>query len=163
MSEVKPGIYLEIKKTKIGSGSTSQNASVRNFWITDFQEDETVKITLLNDEFTPTGLNEIITADQLASDRFTYVPEGEKRYQALLEELKRKDSTPETGVASKEHKKKTNEQETQESVNTNIALGFLGAGNPEKDVKPGDFFNRSPSSKKPKKPAIPSKKSWWNT
>ncbi|MEE9436649.1 MAG: hypothetical protein V3V37_08170 [Candidatus Adiutricales bacterium] len=163
MSEVKPGIYLEIKKTKIGSGSTSQNASFRNFWITDFQEDETVKITLLNDEFTLTGLNEIITADQLASDRFTYVPEGEKRYQALLEELKRKDSTPQKGVASKEHKKKTDEQETQESVNTNIALGFLGAGNPEKDVKPGDFFNRSPSSKKPKKPAIPSKKSWWNT
>ena len=158
MSEVKPGIYLEIKKTKIGSGSTSQNASVRNFWITDFQEDETVKITLLNDEFTLTGLNEIITADQLASDRFTYVPEGEKRYQALLEELKRKDSTPKTGLASKEHKKKTDEQETQESVNTNIALGFLGAGNPEKDVKPGDFFKRSPSGKKPKKSAVSGKK-----
>lgn len=163
MSEIIPGIYLEIKKTQIGAGSTSRNASFRNFWITDFQEDGTVEITLLNDEFRLTGLNEIITADQLASDRFTYVPEGEKRYQALLEVLKRKNSAPKTGAASKEHKKKTDKRETQESLDTDTALGFLGAGKPEKDTKPGDFFKRSPSSKKPKKPATPSRKSWWNT
>ncbi len=104
-------------------------------------------------------MNEIITADQLASDRFTYVPEGEKRYQALLEVLKSKDSTPKTGITSKEPKKKINEQETQESADTNIALGFLGAVNQEKSVKPGEIFKRSPSSKKPKKSTIPSKKS----
>ena len=163
MNEVIPGIYLEVKKTQIGSGSTSQNASFRNFWITDFQEDETVKIILLNDDFKLTGLNEIITTDQLASDRFTYVPEGEKRYQALLEVLKRKDSAPKTGAVSKDHKKKTNKPETQESPDTIAALSFLGVGEQEKNTKRGEVFRRNPSGKKPKKESAPNKKSWWNT
>ncbi len=162
MGEIIPGIYLEVKKTQIGTGSTSRSTSFRNFWMTDFQEDGNVKITLLNDEFMLTGLNENITADELASDRFTYVPEGEKRYQALLEVLKRKDSTPKTGAVPK-NQKKTNKREAQESPDTRAALGFLGLGKPEEGGMPGNTSKQSLSRKKPKKPTDSGKKGWWNT
>ncbi|MBW2621444.1 MAG: hypothetical protein JRD68_00940 [Deltaproteobacteria bacterium] len=149
MSEVKPGIYLEIKKTTIGSGSTSRDASFRNFWLAVFQEDGKALITLLDDDFKLTGLNEMVTSEQLASDRFTYIPEGEKRYEDLLEVLKKRAAAIKKAAALKEEKKKQTpvNKETPQSGPANSALGFLGMGNKEKAIKPGDLFQKNPSQK----------------
>ena len=193
MAEVKTGIYLEIKKVNIGTGSTAKSEEYRNFWMTVFQEGESVHCALLNNDFKLTAITEIFPADAFETDRFTYIPQGEKKFQALLRKLledqqKKMAVEKKKAAAAPEKEKPAN---WWDSPKKDVQPGDLFArpeggaskktdessssGNwwegPKKDIKPGDLFERPDGdrlkkpadSKKKKNPGVKLKKTWWDS
>ena len=86
---VKPGIYLEEKKSSIGTGGTAQTAEYRNFWVTLAIRESIAEMVLLDDDFRPTGLRETFTFEAMTGPGWHFIAEGEKRYQRLRPHLDR--------------------------------------------------------------------------
>lgn len=61
MTSVREGIYIEIKKGKVGTGSTAKPAEFRNFYLVRPSGDM-VETVLLTDKLQPTGIIEHIMA-----------------------------------------------------------------------------------------------------
>lgn len=84
MTDIKPGIYLEVKKGKVGSAVTAQDTEFRNFWLITVLDDGRIQLVLLDHDFKPTGMREVKPASVLEDSKYSYIPQGEKRYQLLL-------------------------------------------------------------------------------
>lgn len=84
MTDIKPGIYLEVKKGKIGSAVTAKETEFKNFWFISVLDDGQIQLTLLDHDFKPTGIREVKSASILEGSKYSYVPQGEKRYQLLV-------------------------------------------------------------------------------
>jgi hypothetical protein len=148
MEDIKGGIYLEVKKGVIGTGHTAKTEEFRNFWMTITQKGDEVQCILLDNDFKPTGLRETIPVAVLNGERFTYIPQGEKRYRAILAQLaeaaaKKQTAPPPAPAQAKPEK-------------TASPKWWQGE---EKDVKPGDLFKRDESGRS--KPAPVASKNWW--
>lgn len=85
MAEVTEGIYLETKKTNVGTGHTASQVVFRSFYAVR-PAGEKAEIFLLDDDLGLTGLREQITAAELAK-RMQYVPRLQGRYQAMAASL----------------------------------------------------------------------------
>jgi hypothetical protein len=77
------GIYLEEKKSVIGTGGTAKTAAYRNFWATGIIRENTVVMVLLDDEFKPTGLQETFRREAVTGPGWFFIDQGEKKYQRL--------------------------------------------------------------------------------
>jgi hypothetical protein len=90
MSEckVQEGIYLQTKKSIIGTGSTAKQAEYRNFWATLSVGETHVEMILLDDAFLLTGIREKFTLGEVADGpNWLYVEQGEKKYSQLKPRL----------------------------------------------------------------------------
>ncbi|MDR2456488.1 MAG: hypothetical protein LBE49_07850 [Deltaproteobacteria bacterium] len=81
------GIYLETKKSIIGTGSTAKAAEYRNFWATLRLVDEIIEMVLLDDAFSLTGIREKFPVEVLSGPNWLYVEQGEKKYRQLRPKL----------------------------------------------------------------------------
>jgi hypothetical protein len=82
------GIYLQTKKSIIGTGSTAKHAEYRNFWVTLSVGDTHVEMILLDDSFGLTGIREkFLLEDINESANWLYVEQGEKKYGQLKPKL----------------------------------------------------------------------------
>ncbi|MDR2443256.1 MAG: hypothetical protein LBE31_07030 [Deltaproteobacteria bacterium] len=81
------GIYLETKKSIIGTGSTAKAAEYRNFWVTLRIIEETVEMVLLDDSFSLTGIREKFPIEVLSGPNWLFVEQGEKKYRQLKPKL----------------------------------------------------------------------------
>ncbi|MBU2548221.1 MAG: hypothetical protein KKB20_07430 [Proteobacteria bacterium] len=191
MSQIKAGIYLEVKKGTIGTGGTAQTQEYRNFWMTVEERDGQVNCALLDNDFNLTPLRESFSTAEFDSGRFTFIPQGEKRYKRLLQKLgllnhpKPAASGPKTAAGPPQKKPSANWWEGQEKK---VEPGDIfksepdrpaekpaktGGGNwwdgSEKKIDPGDIFKRdepkrpAQSAKARKKSETVLKKSWWET
>ena len=86
---IKPGIYLEEKKSVIGTGGTAKTAEYRTFWVTLAVTQTTVSMVLLDDDFKPTAVKENFAHEIISGPNWYYIAEGEKRYQRLRPYLDR--------------------------------------------------------------------------
>jgi hypothetical protein len=81
------GIYLETKKSMIGTGSTAKAAEYRNFWVTLRVKEAQVEMILLDDTFSLTGIRETFDHEVIAGANWLFVEQGEKKYQQLKPKL----------------------------------------------------------------------------
>lgn len=86
---LKPGIYLEEKKSSIGTGGTAKTAEYRNFWVTLLVKESVAEMVLLDDDFRPTGIRETFGFEIIRGPGWHFIAEGEKRYQRLRPHLDR--------------------------------------------------------------------------
>ncbi len=86
---VKPGIYLQEKKSTIGTGGTAKLTEYRTFWVTLRVEEAQVEMLLLDDDFKPTGIRETFAHGTISGPGWHFIAEGEKRYQRLRPHLDR--------------------------------------------------------------------------
>lgn len=94
-SEVlKEGIYLEEKKSSIGTGGTAKLAEYRSFWATVSIGESSAVMLLLDDDFKPTPIREKFSLETLKGPGWHYIAEGEKRYQRLKPYLERLAAPP---------------------------------------------------------------------
>ena len=165
MSELTAGIYLEVKKSSIGTGVTAKEAEYRNFWMTIKQDGENVDCLLLDDYFNLTGIKEIFPIDDFQNGRLVYIPQGQKKYQTLLKKFEQRLDKAKTKAKTKAARPPQPRPESREEDSTQTRgeasqLDILtGAGKatkkkqpvkaankwwetPEKDIKPGDIFKR---------------------
>ena len=156
MEDLKLGIYLEVKKGVIGTGHTAKSTEYRNLWMTLIVKDDEVICAHLDNDFKPTGLKQSMTIAEFTSGRFTYIPQGDKRYQAMMnalkESAKKKMEQKKAQAASapaKQEKKKANWWDSSK----------------QDDIKPGDIFKRpergKESAKKKSSTEQVTKKNWW--
>ena len=143
-SAVKPGIYLEEKKSSIGTGGTAKIAEYRNFWVTLSISESLAVMVLLDDDFKPTGIKETFSLEIISGDGWHFIAEGEKRYQRLRPYLDRMLAPPAPKAAPKAPK----------ASGGNWWDGGGGGG----EVK--DPFARDKNQKK-NAPA-PKKGGWWD-
>jgi hypothetical protein len=87
-SKLQEGIYLQTKKSTIGTGSTAKHAEYRNFWAT-LQVGEThVEMILLDDGFLLTGIREKFTLEEVSDgSNWLFVEQGAKKYSQLKPRL----------------------------------------------------------------------------
>jgi len=137
---VKPGIYLEEKKSTIGTGVTAKTSEYRTFWVTLVIEAATAVLVLLDDDFKPTGIKQTFKHEVILGDGWHFIAEGEKRYQRLRPHLDRMLAPPAPKAAKPAPK---------------AAANWWG-GESEGPAK--DPFALD---KKPKKPAPAKKGGWW--
>ncbi|MDR1656004.1 MAG: hypothetical protein LBT47_00400 [Deltaproteobacteria bacterium] len=81
------GIYLETKKSTIGTGSTAKVTEYRNFWATLKIGEEFIEMVLLDDSFSPTSLREKFPIDVVTGSNWLFVEQGEKKYRLLRPRL----------------------------------------------------------------------------
>lgn len=86
---IKPGIYLQEKKSSIGTGGTAKTAEYRTFWVTLRLGEASVEMLLLDDDFRPTGIRETFSREVVLGSGWHFIVEGEKRYQRLRPHLDR--------------------------------------------------------------------------
>ena len=158
MVEFKAGIYVEFKKGTIEAGRTAKTSEDRNFWMTLDQAGDEIRLALLDNDFNLTSLRETVPLAEFLTDRFTYIPQGEKRYRLLLKRLSEKagpKARPAPAEGPKEDKEEKKEAKWWEK--------------PKRDIKPGDIFkrndhqNKKPVPKKRKSTEQITKKNWWET
>ncbi|MCL2029271.1 MAG: hypothetical protein FWG97_02500 [Deltaproteobacteria bacterium] len=94
--KLKEGIYLEKKKSSIGTGGTAKAVEYRNFWATGSLEADSAVMVLLDDNFNPTSLRETFSLKTLAGPDWFFISEGEKKYQRLRSRLDQILKPPET-------------------------------------------------------------------
>jgi hypothetical protein len=82
-SGFREGIYLEKKKSSIGTGGTAKATEYRNFWATGSVTGDSVVMILLDGEFKPTAVRETFPLEALAEPVWFFIAEGEKKYQHL--------------------------------------------------------------------------------
>jgi len=160
MAEIKPGIYLEVKEVGIGTGATAKTQVYRNFWMTLAQEGDQVKALLLDGDFKPTTVTQSLPEGDFCSGRLKYVPQGEKRYRALIKSLS-------AGPAPA-----SPEAEIPPPVSAPKPETGKGSGNwwddGDKTTKSEDIFQTrsgrglKPGEKKKSGPAQSLKKTWWD-
>ena len=80
---IKPGIYLEEKKSTIGTAGTAKATEYRTFWVTLTVAEHSAVMVVLDDDFKPTGIKDTFTQDILQGPGWHFIAEGEKRYQRL--------------------------------------------------------------------------------
>jgi hypothetical protein len=101
------GIYLQTKKSTIGTGSTAKHAEYRNFWVTLIIGETHVEMVLLDDAFMLTGIRERFTLEEVTGSNWLYVEQGAKKYGQLKPRLDNilhpqpKQATPKSPPASK--------------------------------------------------------------
>ncbi len=144
-SPVRPGIYLEEKKSSIGTGGTAKTTSYRTFWVTVTVGPDGAEMLLLDDDFKPTGIRETFSAEVLLGPGWHFIAEGEKRYQRLRPHLDRL-LTPAAAP------KPTAAQPAAKPVNNWWSGG-------ESNAPPKDPFARDPKTKTAPAPA--KKGGWW--
>jgi hypothetical protein len=81
------GIYLQTKKSTIGTGSTAKHAEYRNFWVTLIIGDSHVEMILLDDAFMLTGIRERFTLEEVTGANWLFVEQGAKKYGQLKPRL----------------------------------------------------------------------------
>ncbi len=86
---VKPGIYLQEKKSSIGTGGTAKVTEYRTFWVTLILGEASAEMVLLDDDFRPTGIRETFSHEIILGPGWHFIAEGEKRYQRLKPHLDR--------------------------------------------------------------------------
>ncbi len=146
----KMGIYLQEKKSTIGTGGTAKTAEYRTFWVTLRLKGEACEMLLLDDDFKPTGIRETFTHAILSGAGWYYIAEGEKRYQRLLPHLERL-LAPKTAAAK-----------PAAAARGGAASGggnWWGGGE-KTDGPPKDPFAREEKPAKPNNEA-PKKGGWW--
>ena len=166
MVDVKPGIYLEIIKGSIGTGGTAKSAEYRNFWMTLDQTPNQVEMLLLDQDFLATGLKQKIPISEFETNRFAYVPQGDKRYQLLLKKL----GQPKTKAPAKTEPVSDAQPAASkpEAKTAGKASGKWWEGE-QRELTAEDIFQTRDSADKagPKKKKAPSavnlKKNWWDT
>jgi len=160
MAEIKPGIYLELKEVAIGTGATAKTQVFRNFWMTLSHEGDQVKAVLLDGDFKPTPVAQSLPEGDFVSGRLKYVPQGEKKYQALIKSLS-------PGPAPVSH-----EAESPPPTSAPKPAAGKGSGNwweaGGDTLKSEDIFQTSsgrgqkPGEKTKSGPAQSLKKTWWD-
>jgi hypothetical protein len=85
--KLREGIYLQTKKSTIGTGSTAKHTEYRNFWVTLRLEETHVEMILLDDAFTLTGIREKFPVEELSGVNWLFVEQGEKKYGQLKPKL----------------------------------------------------------------------------
>jgi hypothetical protein len=141
-SPVKPGIYLQEKKSTIGTGGTAKTAEYRTFWVTLLVGEASVEMLLLDDDFRPTGIREIFTHEAVLGTGWHFIAEGEKRYQRLRPHLDRLLAPPPPRAEAKK---------------AAPAANWWGGGEPEGQPKDPFALDKSKKSAKPE----PKKGGWW--
>ncbi|MDR1045300.1 MAG: hypothetical protein LBP33_09310 [Candidatus Adiutrix sp.] len=96
---VRPGIYLEEKKSSIGTGGTARMTEYRTFWVTLSIDEKSAVMVLLDDDFKPTAIRETFSREIILGDGWHFIAEGEKRYQRLRPHLDRLLAPPRTPAA----------------------------------------------------------------
>ncbi|MDR2199551.1 MAG: hypothetical protein LBR53_08890 [Deltaproteobacteria bacterium] len=81
------GIYLQTKKSTIGTGSTAKHAEYRNFWVTLSITDTYVEMILLDDAFMLTGIRERFSLEEVTGANWLYVEQGAKKFSQLKPKL----------------------------------------------------------------------------
>jgi len=154
MAEIKAGIYLEVKEVAIGTGATAKTQVYRNFWMTLSHEGDQIKAVLLDGDFKPTPVTQSIPEADFAGGRLKYVPQGEKRYQALLKLLA-------AGPAAAGREPAAPPPASAPKPEAGPATGnWWEAGG--KTLKSEDIFQTSSGGKKKAVPAQSLKKTWWD-
>ncbi|MDR2349845.1 MAG: hypothetical protein LBF41_04355 [Deltaproteobacteria bacterium] len=85
--KLREGIYLQTKKSTIGTGSTAKHTEYRNFWVTLSVGETHVDMILLDDAFSLTGIREKFALDELSGVNWLFVEQGEKKYAQLKPKL----------------------------------------------------------------------------
>jgi hypothetical protein len=85
--KLREGIYLETKKSMIGTGSTAKTAEYRNFWVTLRIKEAKVEMILLDDAFSLTGIRETFDHEVVSGANWLFVEQGEKKYRQLKPKL----------------------------------------------------------------------------
>lgn len=147
--EFKPGIYLEVKKGTIGTGVTAKSSEFKNFWLVMPESEGKTLIILLDEDFKLTGLKETVSVKEFETGRFTYIPQGEKRYNLLINQLEK--------MKQEQLKKKSLQAQKASEAAPKKAANWWEA--PEKDVKPGDIFDRGEKPEKDDQGA--GSGNWW--
>ncbi len=83
MPKFEPGIYLETKKSEVGTGSTASTLTFRNFYAAR-QAGDRVELFLLDDDLNLTGLREWVAPDEMQG-RFTHQPDHQERFEQLMD------------------------------------------------------------------------------
>ncbi|MDR2351984.1 MAG: hypothetical protein LBF22_02275 [Deltaproteobacteria bacterium] len=87
--KLREGIYLQTKKSTIGTGSTAKHAEYRNFWVTLSIGETHVEMILLDDSFMLTGIREKFTFEEVTGANWLFVEQGAKKYSQLQPRLSR--------------------------------------------------------------------------
>lgn len=140
---VKSGIYLEEKKSSIGTGGTAKIAEYRTFWVTLRVGASSVEMVLLDDDFRPTAVWEVFSHEVVLGPNWHFIVEGEKRYQRLRPHLDRMLApSPPPPKAQKAVPK---------------AANWWGGGEPEGQPKDPFALDKKKKDAKPEPP----KGDWW--
>ncbi|MDR2612971.1 MAG: hypothetical protein LBG06_09170 [Deltaproteobacteria bacterium] len=87
-SKVQEGIYLQTKKSTIGTGNTAKDTEYRNFWATLSVGETHVEMILLDDAFMLTGIRERFPVEDITeSPNWLFVEQGAKKYSQLRPRL----------------------------------------------------------------------------
>ena len=82
-SALREGIYLQKRKSSIGTGGTAKTTEYRNFWATGSISGDSILMVLLDDAFKPTTVRESFPLKDLAEPVWFFIAEGEKKYQFI--------------------------------------------------------------------------------
>jgi hypothetical protein len=83
-NRLQEGIYLQTKKSTIGTGSTAKHAEYRNFWATLSIGETHVEMILLDDAFHLTGIRDkFLLGEVMDGPNWLFVEQGEKKYSQL--------------------------------------------------------------------------------
>jgi hypothetical protein len=87
-SRLQEGIYLQTKKSTIGTGSTAKHAEYRNFWATLSIGENHVEMILLDDAFHLTGIREkFLLGEVIEGLNWLFVEQGAKKFSQLKPRL----------------------------------------------------------------------------
>ena len=84
---LKEGIYLQEKKSTIGTGGTAKTTEYRSFWATGSLGEKSAVMILLDDQFNLTAIRETFSHEVLTGPGWFYVDQGEKKYHHLRPQL----------------------------------------------------------------------------
>ena len=184
MSEFKLGIYLEIKKASIGTGVTAKSEEYRSFWMTSSIKDNIVSLILLDDDFKLTYIEETVPLSDFESEKYTYIPQGEKKFQILqkkyIERLTAKKQTAAKKQQPQQSKPKSTKWWESESKELTADEIFSTTSSSKKEEGPqsetGQWWqsqssvfkreskeNVEATKRKPAKSEVRIKKSWWES
>ncbi len=133
--------WIEIIHSKVGTGDTAKKATMENFWIAEaVAGGEQVKMTLLDDNYSPTGYAEVVPLAELGK-RFTALPANFKPPRKDPDQIKIDQITAraERHLAKNEYNSAEFEfsnalKLNEDNVRANFGLGqtYLGMGETEK-------------------------------
>lgn len=192
MAEFQKGIYLEVKKGTIGTGVTARDTEYRNFWMTFSREGDLVHCFLLDQDFNLTNVKDALPVEDFISGRLIYIPQGEKRYRKLFQQLSSgpgKKTAPDRPAQAPDQEKKAPDQwwaqpekvinpgdlfkrddrQSRGESNNHLTSGNWWEG-PKKNIQPGDIFKKTDeaeaktvaSIKKRDTKETITKKTWWD-
>jgi len=86
MSQIPEGIYLETKKSRVGTGHTASEVTFRSFYLVRPSGDQ-VECFLLDDKLNPTGLTESLSAATFSQKGWQHLPQLQQRYPGICAKL----------------------------------------------------------------------------